>query len=390
VVSSSGKPVFTRYGDECAFSDLFGILQVMVCMVEGKGHMLRRAVAGQHQITFLKQGELVYVIVSSTGEPYPSYIQQMKYLHHQIESIIPNVDQILKKKQAFDLRRFIGDADIQVVKGLIHALNTDPAYYFESVHPVRLPKSVRLQITTHVHDSHKGEDHIFTFLLLRRSVVQIISFHKHSLHPADVLLLINHVNTSPSIQHAETWLPLCLPRFSAGGYLWVYVDFLEKNIALIQVSTSQELFEELSHARDDIKFLLEKQNVFKMLREVDAQGDFPVTSVGITELRHVLYVVAGQYVSSTWPVVAAQNEKERKRLLRAYAQLRHMAKNCTGKEKVITQAAQEECMLAQVTKDWELYLTFAPLTNKVVMTQSTLKVRRYLKSIEEELFLVQK
>jgi len=390
VVSSSGRPVYTRYGDECEFADLFGIIQVMVAMVEDRGHMIRRAQAGKHQIVFLKQGELVYVIVSCTGEPYSSYIQQLKYLHHQIESIIPNVDQILKKKQGFDLRRFMGEAEISTVRGMIHALNVDPSYYVEAVHPIRVAKSVRLNIASAMNESHKGEDHIFTFLLHRRSVVQIVSHHKHVLHPADVLLLLNHVDTSPSILHAETWLPLCLPRFSAGAFLWIYVDYLEKNLVLVQVSTSQDLFPELSQGRDSIKFLFEKFNVFRSLREVDHHGDFHVSAVGIAELRHVIYVVAGQYVTSTWPVVAAQDNKEKKRILRAYAKLRQLARNCTGKDRIVTHTSLEEGMIVQTTKDWDLFLTFSPSTSKVVMTASTIKVRRYLKSIEEELFLVQK
>eukprot|EP00759_Apiculatamorpha_spiralis_P033291 PhF_6_TR3463/c0_g1_i2/m.5066/K20195/MON1; vacuolar fusion protein MON1 len=391
IVSSSGKPVFSRYGDECSFSELFGMLQVMVCMVENKGENIRRVTAGNHQIVFLKQGELVYVMVAQTGEPYPSYVQQLKYLHHQIESIIPNVDAILKKKQGFDLRRFIGDADLVVVRGLIKAMNTDPAFYLESVHPVRAPRHVRLAISNAAHECCVGEDHVFTFVFHRRSVVQIVSFQKHSLHPADVLLLINHVNTSPSILHAETWVPLCLPRFSAGAFLWVYVDYLDRHLALVQIATTQELFESLSHARDRFRSMLEKSNTFSMLKDVESSiGDFPVVSVGVTELRHVMYVVAGQYVTSSWPIVATQNIKERKRMLRGYAHYRHLARNCSGKEKIALHLAHDECVMVQVTKDWELYMTFAPMTPKTVMVQATSRVRRYLKSIEEEIFLVQK
>eukprot|EP00760_Papus_ankaliazontas_P030329 PhM_4_TR4766/c0_g1_i1/m.12126/K20195/MON1; vacuolar fusion protein MON1 len=407
IVSASGRPVFTRYGDECAMSDLFGIVQVMISMGESRNEMLRRAVAGDVQICFLQMGELAYMVVARTGETFASYQQQMRRLHHQIESIIPNVDQILKKKQTFDLRRFIGEADVAVLHGLIHAMNVDPGYYFEAVHPVRLPKPSRQLLTTLLHNStgpQRSEDILFSLVLMRRSVAQLVSYQKHSLHPSDVLLLINYINTSPSIQKAETWFPLCFPTFSPGGFLWIYVKYFDSHVALVHVSASQESFEHLSKAQETFRRLMAaaaaspsnstKTNVMMQLqkRATAPVGDFHVSDIGLSELRHVLYVTSGQYIASTWPVLAAQNMKEQKRIIRGYVQLRATLRTSgsTARERIATQDSQSECMVVQTTHESELYMLFAPMTPKRVLSLSATRVRRFLKQFEEELFLSQK
>jgi len=51
---------------------------------------------------------------------------------------------------------------------------------------------------------------------------------KHSIHPSDMHILMNTVH-SPSIVKSSasaSWLPICLPKFNASGFVNVFVSFL--------------------------------------------------------------------------------------------------------------------------------------------------------------------
>eukprot|EP00606_Chrysophyceae_sp_TOSAG23-5_P000166 GSChrysophyteH2.ASY1.ANO1.9.1 assembled CDS len=69
VLSSSGKPIFSRYGDEQEMSTTFGLLQVRVDAVVGGGGGLRCIRAGSRRIVFFTRGSLYFVCVSSSDEP---------------------------------------------------------------------------------------------------------------------------------------------------------------------------------------------------------------------------------------------------------------------------------------------------------------------------------
>jgi hypothetical protein len=52
---------------------------------------------------------------------------------------------------------------------------------------------------------------------------------KHSVHPADLHVLLNTLS-APSVTRGgatASWLPLCLPKFDSAGFVNAYVHFLE-------------------------------------------------------------------------------------------------------------------------------------------------------------------
>lgn len=63
------------------------------------------------------------------------------------------------------------------------------------------------------------------------------------LRGSDLLLLINFVAATPSFrQQAESWTPLCLPRFNDTGFLYAYVGYLDAaaEVALLLVSANDD------------------------------------------------------------------------------------------------------------------------------------------------------
>ena len=70
----------------------------------------------------------------------------------------------------------------------------------------------------------------------------------------DIHLIFNLVDASTSFRSAESWTPICLPKFNDTGYLHAYVSYLPDNspACLLLISTDKEKFFELQQCKEKI------------------------------------------------------------------------------------------------------------------------------------------
>ena len=61
----------------------------------------------------------------------------------------------------------------------------------------------------------------------------------------DLHLILNLIKSSPGLQKATTWLPLCLPKFNANGFVYALVDFPRPDLGIVFVSADKEAYEGL-------------------------------------------------------------------------------------------------------------------------------------------------
>ena len=57
---------------------------------------------------------------------------------------------------------------------------------------------------------------IFAIILAHGHLVSISRLRNYHLHPSDLFLLINLVNSSDAFKGVQSWVPVCLPRFDTG------------------------------------------------------------------------------------------------------------------------------------------------------------------------------
>ena len=88
VLSSAGKPIFSRYGDESLLAPQMGMLQALISFVTDRGDTIRYIKAGAVNIVFIMRGAIYLVAVSSTGETVEHLWRQLGLLHGQIISIL--------------------------------------------------------------------------------------------------------------------------------------------------------------------------------------------------------------------------------------------------------------------------------------------------------------
>ncbi len=75
-----------------------------------------------------------------------------------------------------------------------------------------------------------------------------------SLPPPDIHLILNLVDASTSFRSAESWTPICLPKFNDTGFLHAHVSYLPKNspACLLLISTDKEKFFDLQECQQRI------------------------------------------------------------------------------------------------------------------------------------------
>jgi hypothetical protein len=136
---------------------------------------------------------------------------------------------------------------------------------------------------------------LYGILLCGSSLVTLIQPREARLHlqASDLLLVINVITTQASFKMAESWTPICLPRFNDSGFLYAYVSYLplaaqptpegqaggapsgareksrEKDVCLLLVSTDNtpEQFKASSLCCAEIDAKLREKDFHRAVRE---------------------------------------------------------------------------------------------------------------------------
>ena len=222
ILSSAGKPIFSRYGDESRLSPIMGVLQALVSFVRDQDDTLRYIKAGRHHVAFVLRGPLYFVAVSSAGETVQHTWRQLGLLHSQIVSILTSkVEGIFARNPAYDARGLLGGTD-RVMRSLLHSASNEPTMLMQGVPCLRMPAATRAELGKLL-SSSRPADLLFGLLLSHNHLVTLLRPKRTVLHPDDLLLVMNTITSSTSFREDESWLPVCLPRFNPSGFLYAHV-----------------------------------------------------------------------------------------------------------------------------------------------------------------------
>ncbi|KAJ3688378.1 hypothetical protein LUZ61_017542 [Rhynchospora tenuis] len=411
ILSNSGKPIYSRYGDEHKLAGFSATLQAIISFVQNSGDSIKFVRAGKHQIVFVVKGPIYLVCISCTDEPVEALRGQLELLYGQMLLILTkSVNRCFEKNPKFDMAPLLGGTDA-VFSSLIHSFSWNPATFLHAYTCLPLSYPTRQAASAILQDVAESGI-LFAILMCKHKVVSLVGAQKASLHPDEILLLANFVLSSESFRTSESFSPICLPRYNPMAFLYAYVHFLDLDTYLVLLTTRSDSFYHLKDCRVRIQNVLAKSNVLSEiqrsmlesgLRIEDLPPDptriaterintesIPQRSIGgPAGLCHFIYksVYLNQFVSSDF-AAALNNPNQKKRLYRAYQKIyASMHDKGTGTHKTQFKRDQDYVLFCWITQDFELYAAFDPLADKAQAIKVCNRVCQWVRDLENEIFL---
>jgi len=257
VLSSAGKPIFSRWGDEEKLSAACGLIQAVRAAIlddPSLGGDIQSLQAGGTKMVFLTVGHLTLLAIAEGGTgsgecETEAYLRmQLEYVYGQIIfTLTDTVQNVFTRRHNYDLRSMLGATET-VMRGVLDQaspLGNGGAFLcagVESVWPI--PHEIR-DNASHVISSVCGkhsETCLFAILLAGNEMISVVMprYQPHQLHPSDLHLILNFCNHQPGLLTNELWFPVCLPRFNSSGFVYAYTTCLDSGTGLACCLISQE------------------------------------------------------------------------------------------------------------------------------------------------------
>jgi hypothetical protein len=149
-------------------------------------------------------------------------------------------------------------------------------------------------------------------------LVTLLRPRKHSLHPSDLHLLFNMLTGSTTFHTAESWTPLCLPKFNSKGFLHAYISYIERGISIVVISTDKNNFFDIREWKASIVEAMQTKKILESVRE-HSDRLYNVEDIQIPNLLHFMYK-SKVHVQFTTPDFTGPfvNNGDRRRLYRLY------------------------------------------------------------------------
>lgn len=218
-----------RHGEEDKLVTLCGVMQAIVSVInDTNGNNLWSMNALGTTVSFLVRTPLLLVTVAKTGESDRQLLVYLNYAYDFILSVLTltQLSKIFVKYKNFDLRRMLSGTE-KILDHLIDWFDDDMGFLLGSVRCLPLPTSLRESVNSHLTQScHKIAGLVFGIVMVKRQLISVARLKKYVLHPSDIRLLINLVDSSDSFKTAESWIPICLPKFDS-RYLWIFSNHVQ-------------------------------------------------------------------------------------------------------------------------------------------------------------------
>lgn len=390
IFSLSGKPVYSRYGKEDKLVTMYGIMQALVSLVQDDKDTLRCVYAHSHKIVFLCKNPLVFVAVSRSQQSESQLILQLHYTYYQILSVLTNtqLQQIFDSNASVDLRHLLQGSE-KFIDNILKLSDEDPSYLFSGIRCVAMNVSLRQAITTAMLQCRSREI-LFALLIANNQMITYIKPKDYNLHPMDIHLIFNLVDASTSFRSAESWTPICLPKFNDTGYLHAYVSYLPDNspACLLLISTDKEKFFELQQCKEKIVERLIKHNLLGQINRTVESSKYTIDHLQAPEIRHFLYRSRKTLmVTSPQLPLLYQNEEDKTRLFDYYMSMNQRLHSHTWPTKILYTVGSKECLLGWRTANFDLYTIFDPLISKPQAIMLGNKLIRWINKEEERLII---
>lgn len=414
ILSSAGKPVYSRHGDLSLINSSMGVVQTIISFYESSKNPLYGFTAGDARFIVFTAGPLYLVAISKLGESDTQLRSQLEALYMQILSTLtlPTLRTIFVNRPSTDLRKPLEGTEPLLSSLADSFTRGSPSALLGALECLKLRKAQRSAITS-TFLKQRTETLLYGLIVASGKLVSVIRPRRHSLHPSDLQLIFNMLFECDNVQSGggENWIPLCLPAFNNRGYLYMYVSFFsgdapsheattptaglppnpsEEQIAIILISPNKESFFELKEMRDKVAQQLAKTGSLGVIQAAIRLGRPKIADVAPgSQVSHYLYKSRANVQFSM-----ASLEPDfldlisRRRLITVYQDLHASMHAKHSHLKVQHHVSQDASALGWITPVFEFYCVAGPSVTRGAITQGANKIIQWAKREEERLFII--
>eukprot|EP00742_Colponemidia_sp_Colp-10_P006152 GILJ01006585.1.p1 GENE.GILJ01006585.1~~GILJ01006585.1.p1 ORF type:complete len:452 (-),score=50.26 GILJ01006585.1:243-1550(-) len=392
VLTSAGKPIYSRYGDESRLSGFTGTVAAIVGKLstyfKGGDDSVRYMRAGKHLFVFLLRGPVWLVAISCLGEGVAQLERMLHFVYQQIVCILTaTFAKTLTARPNYDLRNLLGGTDV-VLGNVVRLSSYHPGFMLGAFSCLCLEPSVR-HTTTSILRLVKSPEVVLVVLFSGSSVVSLLKKKNISIHAEDLLLVSNFVMSSKSLRASESWTPICLPLYQSSAFFQAYVNFIAGDLCLLMLSTRSDAdhFYALSEFNTKITEELRSTGCLLAIEYTLENPGMHSGELPISELRHFIYKsepLSQFYMSAFRPPYTGSSME--KALLRRYQQLHAKVVDASKSYRQLCWVTDTEMLFAWISADFQLLASFNPLTSKTAVVAACNKILRCMKQDEERLF----
>ncbi|SOV81453.1 vacuolar fusion protein MON1, putative [Plasmodium sp. gorilla clade G3] len=374
IFTFSGKPVFTRYGNEENLTSFFGTLLAILSKVETfnfndinsdnnksnkktndlsqKKNTLKYIISNNTKVVFLDKEVLYLVCISKVNESINYIMNILNYIYSQIISLLTkSIDKSFQIKPSFDIRYLLDGADL-LMCNLISSCSKNLYSLLDGFEPLPLKPDYRNKVHNLI-SSFKINNVLLSFLIIDDKIIGL-SLSKYTLNSMDIIILINMITSMKSFKNAESWTPICLPIYNPNLFLYAYINYIKKKICCVYIcshASSRDFFH-LSRHTSMIESTLISTGCYDEIVKASNNAPFAFPQIPGIDIIHLCYYIPylKQYYSSK-----ISNDKI-KRIFRVYQKCDDIMKDCKLPTQIYIESEYEKFYCIK-TNLYHLYLS---------------------------------
>ncbi|CRH01564.1 vacuolar fusion protein MON1, putative [Plasmodium relictum] len=400
IFTYSGKPVFTRYGNEENLTSFYGTLLAIISKIESFSfshinrdnkvnkkinehntkNTLKYIISKNTKVVYLDKGVLYLVCISKVNESNNYILNILNYIYFQIISLLTkSIDKSFQIKPSFDIRYLLDGADL-LISNLISSCSKNMYSIFDGFEPLPLKQEYRNKIHNWI-SSFKINNVLLSFLIINDKIIGL-SISKYTIYSMDIIILINMITSMKSFKNAESWTPICLPIYNPNLFLYAYINYIKKKICCVYIcsyASSRDFFY-LSRHTSMIESMLISTGCYDEIIKASNNSPFILPEIRGIDIIHLCYYIPylKQYYSSKI------NYDKIKRIFRVYQKCDDILRDSKLPAQIYIESEYEKFYCIK-TNLYHLYLS-VPFHVKV-NDESINEILRVIATYHKEIFI---
>ncbi|KEG05091.1 vacuolar fusion protein MON1, putative [Plasmodium vinckei vinckei] len=400
IFTYSGKPVFTRYGNEENLTSFYGTLLAIISKIGSfsfcsdastdnnsnkttsinEKNSLKCIVSKNTKIVYLDKEVLCLICISSVNESNNYILNILNYMYLQIISLLTkSIEKSFKIKPSFDVRYLLDGADL-LMCNMISSYSKNMYSIFDGFEPLPLKQEYRNQIHNLI-SSFKISNVLLSFLFINDKIIGI-SVSKYTISSIDIVILINMITSMKSFKNAESWIPICLPIYNPNQFLYGYINCIKNKIFCVYIcsgASSQDFFHLSSHT-SMIETTLTSSGCYEEIIKASNTSSFELPDIPGIDIIHMCYYIP--YLKQYYSTKICSNKI--KRIFRAYQKCDDIIKDSKLPAQIYMETEYENFYFIK-TNLYYLYLSVPFYVN--INEESINEILKVIAKYHKEIFI---